>query len=74
MPLIVQLVQFSAWFLNALNAENACPLPFNKLTIVNVVLVLSMNVMKYFVPNMDGIGSEPHRSECTSCSGSLVLV
>ena len=28
MPLIVQLVQFSAWFLNALNAVNACPLCF----------------------------------------------
>ena len=44
---------FLKGLLNALNVENVCPLCFKKLTIVNLV-VSSMNVMKYFAPNMGG--------------------
>ena len=38
------------------------------------LVVLSMNVMKYFAPDIDGIENGPHRSKCTNCNGSVVLV
>ena len=39
---------------------------------VKMFLVLSMNVMKHFAPNMNVIESGPHNLECIDRSGSLV--